>query len=297
MASKEKHNYTEEVEALKFKLECTNKVITKLKDSLKIDRLANQGQLKKTRVLEHEIGEMKRRITMEATLREEAERRVKTVNEALQKERALRLKEMNQCRNFQRKAIEASDERKFIKQALDNEMKRIAILKEELLKHEIKNDAQMQIIAENDKEFKECIREIGKLNVRIIQLKNKLKGSMNTTHHHMEIRQGLECECQSLRTALTQTASSNKDHREGNRVSKARHIPSLKVEMATSQLKRNKLKWKNKINSLYTKNEKDKGGTETSNCQHNGEAIASFKTTTNMLKRDQDNYRAMIDGI
>ena len=289
-------NCTEEAEELRSKLDNANKIIAKLKESLKIDRLAYEGQVKKTRVLEHDINELKLLIDTEV---KEAEQRVEVVTVSFQKERALRLKKINQCRDFQRKAVDASNERSIIKEALLSELKKSEVLRRESLKLKTRCDAQEQIITECDKEFKEHVREIGKLNVQIIQLKKKVNDSNKARQHHMDLSEKLKRECQRLRTMLTQTASSRKKQRENSQVSKTLQYSSLNVESVETS--------KARCDSNIIKKGTLRGDTDknSDNLYNIADAISPnnscvtpiVKESQSNLRREIDNFKSMIEHI
>lgn len=207
----------------------------KSRANAKLDRLALGGQVKRSHVLEHQITELKHNLLVEVRLREKADKRAQIIDIALQKERALRLKDLHQLRTLKKASLDSERIRKEIEHNWTIEAKRVKDLTASMRYMSVKLDAQERIIGQNDDEFRSCITEIGNLKVEVIKLKKKFRASQNDLAHQMDVRKSIEDECHRLRTDLTTSAKSNKEHARRTKLSKARHIPSLKLELTSYQ--------------------------------------------------------------
>jgi len=213
-------------------LELENK---KFRASAKLDRLAHEGQVKRSRVFEHQITELKHNVMVEARLREEADKRNAIIDVALQRERALRLKDLHRLHTLEKASLDSEKARTEIEHNWMLETKHVNDLTANIREMKVKLGAQERIIMQNDDEFRSCVTEIGTLKVETIQLKKKLNECRKALAHHMNVRKTIEYECNRLRTDLTTSAKSNKDQARRTKLSKARHIPSLKLELISNQ--------------------------------------------------------------
>lgn len=134
------------IDVLIKKLEHSQKQESKLKSSLKLEKLAQAGQLKKIRALQHEVSELKYQFGVENRLRKEIENKFQRINDILLRERAQRLQDLNRSREYEKQAIEAKAERKLVKDSLKEEIEKVKLLSVKSKRLQLKVDAAEGII-------------------------------------------------------------------------------------------------------------------------------------------------------
>jgi len=178
------------------------KMVKRLQSDLKFDKMAREGQVKKSRIIEHELTEYKHENFLQTKLRSEAEYRAKTTNVALQKERSMRLADIH-SRNKVIIAKQVSERNeKIAEMERFKEAAKAKQLESEVggLKAAVKS--QTQIIGLNDVELHHSLAEVQEIRMECINLKKSLLKSEEDVLHHVESRRDLEQEVHRLGTEL-----------------------------------------------------------------------------------------------
>mmetsp|Transcript_20800 Transcript_20800/g.30558 ORF Transcript_20800/g.30558 Transcript_20800/m.30558 type:complete len:311 (-) Transcript_20800:84-1016(-) len=216
---------TEEIEILKKKCADAEKTANRLKTCAKFDKAARDGQVKRARLIEHELTVVKNDNSLQARLREEAEQQAKAVDGSLQRERALRLQDMHERRQIQISMSQLKQKQKDGERNLSAQRDETRKLSSKFVGLNSALRSQATIIEGCDREVIGNEAEIESLKIENAQLRMKLEEANTESLYHMDIRERLEKECHRLRTL----AMSKKGHRE-NLTTSAKKIPSLALE-------------------------------------------------------------------
>jgi hypothetical protein len=215
------------------------KMVGRLQSDLKFDKMAREGQVKKARILEHEVTEYKHENFLQTKLRSEAEHRAITANVALQKERSMRLQDIH-SRNKVIIAKQVSERNEKIAEfERFKEVAKAKQLESEVggLKAAVKS--QTQIIGLNDYELNASLAEVELVRSECNKLKKQLLDAEEQVLHHVEVRRELEQECHRLGTELmVQSKTATERTRPLITAQSGRGSVSLSLEKARSGMTR-----------------------------------------------------------
>ncbi len=228
-----KKKLAHEVAEARQKQHNAEKQVHRLQSDLKFDKMAREGQVKKSRIMEHQLEEFRHDNFLQTKLRSEAEHRAKTTNVSLQKERSLRLQDIH-MRN--KVIIEKRTSERNEKIAEFERFKEVANAKK--LESEVGGlkaavKSQQTIIQENDLQYNELLEETEEVRNECDKVKEQLRLKEEEVLHHAEIRHELEIECHRLQTELMISArTASERSRPLSTAMKGRGTISLSIERA-----------------------------------------------------------------
>jgi len=180
----------------------------RLRNNAKYDKIARDGQLKRSRVLEHELNEIKHDNDVQKRLRDEANKREKAAMAALRRERATLLQDMHEKGKIRKEKERAEQSERSCQEKKLEYAQKVDSLASHLSGLQSAIQSQNTIITESNDEAKLTYTEIANIRRENNSLKQKLQERKADVLHHMNSRAELEKECHGLRTELIQSTQS-----------------------------------------------------------------------------------------
>ena len=192
-------------------LAAAEKQVHRLQSDLKFDKMAREGQVKRARIIEHELTEIKHDNFLQTKLRKEAEHRSSKTFKELQIERSMRLQDIH-ARNKVIIAKNTSERNeKLAEFHRFKEFNARNTLESQVNGLEAAIKSQTKIISLNDSELNASLQEIEEVRLESAKLKKELQEKSDEVLHHVEIRTELEQECHRLQTEMMVMARTHSD--------------------------------------------------------------------------------------
>ncbi|GMH80458.1 hypothetical protein TL16_g08556 [Triparma laevis f. inornata] len=189
----------------------SEKLVHRLQSDLKFDKMAREGQVKRARIIEHELTEIKHDNFLQTRLRKEAEHRSNKTFKELQIERSMRLQDIH-ARNKVIIAKNTSERNeKLAEFHRFKEFNAKNTLESQVNGLEAAIKSQTMIISANDVELNASLQEIEGVRLESARLKKELMEKSEEVLHHVEIRTELEQECHRLQTEMMVMARTHSD--------------------------------------------------------------------------------------
>ena len=207
----------------------------RMQSDLKYDKLAREGQVKRSRILEHELNEVKHDNYLQTKLRKEAENRSQEQYINLQRERSLRLQDIHAKNKVLIAKATSERNEKLAEFERFREVAKASRLEDQLTGLSSTIATQQKVIKMNDDELADTLQEIETVRLENLRLHRVVQQREEEVLHHVEIRSDLERECHRLETALMVTSKTASDKsRPLLTASKGGGTPSLMYEKATA---------------------------------------------------------------
>ncbi|GMH73441.1 hypothetical protein TrRE_jg9356, partial [Triparma retinervis] len=211
------------------------KQVNRLKSDLHYDKLAREGQVKRARIMEHELTEVRHDNFIQTKLRSEAEHRSKKQYADLQKERSMRLQDIHERNKVMIAKRQSEKNEKIAEFSRFQVVEKANVLESKVGGLEAAVKSQTKIIALNDVELNASLAEIEAVKLESQRLKNDILQKDDVILHHVEIRKDLELECHRLKTELMITAQTASERSRPLSTAASGHAGiSLSMERAKS---------------------------------------------------------------
>jgi len=209
------------------------KIVARLKNDAKFDQKAREGQVKRARIIEHNLTEVTHDNFLQSKLRKEAENRSSVMNIQLQRERSLRLQDIHTKNKVLIAKRQSEKNEKIAEFHRFKEVSTASSLESVVSGLEATVRSQDMIIKTNDVELNASLQEIEAVKLESQRLKRELIEKDDDILHHAEVRAHLENECHRLQTELMVSATTNTERsRPLSTASSGRGMPSLSHERA-----------------------------------------------------------------
>ena len=136
------------------------KLATRLKSDLHFDKLAREGQVKRARIMEHELAEVKHDNFLQTKLRHEAEHRSKKTYAELQKERSMRLQDIHERNKVLIEKNQSESNERIAEFSRFQAVNKANLLESKVGGLEAAVNSQVKMIRENDVEINDSMVEI-----------------------------------------------------------------------------------------------------------------------------------------